>query len=164
MDVEQLYTNRFYSMSSTSGHLAYTNYDIPELNLLCAVISVFHRMPMYTRTNVGFVKGETLLTYKDIFSFVHRSVEWVYVEDKEASLNWTDLFDSVLTRARKQGFYTNRLPIHIIEGVPEHGVYTGICIDRKLFSGICSMDVTKLLQIRDKEILYIGDSLKDDII
>ncbi|TSM12504.1 Cytosolic purine 5'-nucleotidase [Bagarius yarrelli] len=151
--------------------------------LYACLVDFFTNTSRYQNCKKGFKHGDLFMSFKSMFQDVRDAMNYIHDTGslKERTLqnlekyvirdypekSWRMFFDLVVVDTRKPLFFAGGTVLRQVDtntGKLKIGTYTGHLQYDTVYSGGSSDIICDLLDVRGKEILYIGDHIFGDIL
>uniref|UniRef100_A0A9J8BLS3 5'-nucleotidase, cytosolic II, like 1 n=1 Tax=Cyprinus carpio carpio TaxID=630221 RepID=A0A9J8BLS3_CYPCA len=171
--VDEYYPNKFIQRDDTNRfYVLNTLFNLSETYLYACLVDFFTKSSRYKNCMKGFKHGDLFMSHRSMFQDVRDPRLPVLLSRiKEVAKNpkkpWRSYFDLVVVDTKKPLFFAGGTVLRQVDtdtGKLRIGTYTGDLQHGTVYSGGSSDIVCDLLDVRGKDILYVGDHIFGDIL
>uniref|UniRef100_A0A671TCL3 Cytosolic purine 5'-nucleotidase-like n=1 Tax=Sinocyclocheilus anshuiensis TaxID=1608454 RepID=A0A671TCL3_9TELE len=188
--VDEYYPNKFIQRDDTDRfYVLNTLFNLSETYLYVCLVDFFTKNTRYKNCQKGFKHGDLLMSHRSMFQDVRDAMDHLHdtvtifiltkcmillthplVKEftyKNPKKPWRSYFDLVVVDTRKPMFFAGGTVLRQVDtdtGKLRIGTYTGELQHGTVYSGGSSDIVCDLLDVRGKDILYVGDHIFGDIL
>uniref|UniRef100_A0A671TB21 Cytosolic purine 5'-nucleotidase-like n=1 Tax=Sinocyclocheilus anshuiensis TaxID=1608454 RepID=A0A671TB21_9TELE len=186
--VDEYYPNKFIQRDDTDRfYVLNTLFNLSETYLYVCLVDFFTKNTRYKNCQKGFKHGDLLMSHRSMFQDVRDAMDHLHdTTDSYTDFNyteaimkylldfptgskkpWRSYFDLVVVDTRKPMFFAGGTVLRQVDtdtGKLRIGTYTGELQHGTVYSGGSSDIVCDLLDVRGKDILYVGDHIFGDIL
>ncbi|KTG04569.1 hypothetical protein cypCar_00033485 [Cyprinus carpio] len=178
--VDEYYPNKFIQRDDTNRfYVLNTLFNLSETYLYACLVDFFTKSSRYKNCMKGFKHGDLFMSHRSMFQDVRDAMDYLhdtaimkYLLDfpsgsKNPKKPWRSYFDLVVVDTKKPLFFAGGTVLRQVDtdtGKLRIGTYTGDLQHGTVYSGGSSDIVCDLLDVRGKDILYVGDHIFGDIL
>uniref|UniRef100_A0A673X1H5 5'-nucleotidase, cytosolic II, like 1 n=1 Tax=Salmo trutta TaxID=8032 RepID=A0A673X1H5_SALTR len=192
--IQDYYPNNFIQRGNTDRfYILNTLFNLSETYLDGCLVDLFTRCSRYENCQKGFKHGDLFMSFRSMFQdvrdlnlpvlltrikevakvFLATNSDYNYTEQfntfflKYPKKPWRAFFDLVVVDTRKPLFFAEGTVLRQVDtntGKLRIGTYTGDLQHGTVYSGGSSDIVCDLLDVKGKDILYVGDHIFGDIL
>ncbi|KAM8829291.1 cytosolic purine 5'-nucleotidase-like isoform 4-T6 [Spinachia spinachia] len=177
-DVHDYYPNKFIQRDDTDRfHVLNTLFNLSETYFYSCLVDFFTRCNRYTNLPKGFQHGDLFMSYRSMFQDVRDTMDFIHdtgilkertIKNMEKYITRDPNLPVLLSRIKAVAkvFLATNSDYSYTEdtGKLRMGTYTGDLHAGTVYSGGSSDVICDLLDVRGKDILYVGDHIFGDIL
>ncbi|XP_056147214.1 cytosolic purine 5'-nucleotidase-like isoform X7 [Lampris incognitus] len=177
-EIQGYYPNMFIQRDDTERfYILNTLFNLSETYLYACLVDLFSRCSRYTNLLKGFQHGDLFMSFRSMFQDVRDAMDFIHdtgslkerttknLEKYVAKLPNLPVLLNQIKEVAKVFLATNSDFIYTEDtGKLRIGTYTGDLQHGTVYSGGSSDIICDLLDVKGKDILYVGDHIFGDIL